>query len=121
MKDHCQLLAESEMKSLVEKAMKEDKKERLKVWSSRGFKRKAIHFYSVWRALNKLCAENVEQINATRQDLYKCITENPTHEECKRNIPSIAEKFMAELKCDQNALAENDLEAQIEMLTLKEK
>ena len=77
MKDHCQLLAESEMKSQVEEAMKEDKNERLKVWSSRSIKRKAILFYSGWVALNSLCADNVKQINATRQDLYKYITETP--------------------------------------------
>ena len=39
-------------------------------------KRQGIQFYSHWVPLNSVCADNVEQINATRQDLYKYITEN---------------------------------------------
>ena len=120
MKDHCHSLAESDMKSHVEKVMNKDEKNRLKVWSSRGFKMKAIRFYSGWVALNSVCAVYMEQINATRQDLYKYITENPTYEECKRQISSIAENFMAELKHDQNALVKKDLEAQKEIQALKE-
>ena len=121
MKDHCHSLAESETKSVIENFMTKDKKKRLKIWKSTPFKRKAIEFYSGWVALKSVCAVSIEQIKATRQDLYKYITENPTYEECKRHISSIAEKFMAELKHDQNALAEKDLEAQTEMLALKDK
>ena len=60
----------------------------------------------------------MEQIKDTQRDLYKYITENPTYEESKRNLPDLAEKFMADLKRDQKALEEKDLKAQEEILAL---
>ena len=118
MQDHCKSLAEGEMQSQVETAMEKykDEKRRLRVWTSRGFKQKAIQFYSGWVALNSVCAVYMEQIKDTQRDLYKYITENPTYEESKRNLPALAEKFMAELTRDQKALEEKEHQAQKEML-----
>ena len=42
MQDHCCTLADSEMKLHVEKAIKYPEEKRLKVWTSKSFKRKAI-------------------------------------------------------------------------------
>ena len=118
MQDHCHTLADSEMQTHVERAMKYSEEKRLKVWTSNSFKQKAIHFYSGWVALNSVCAVYMEQIKDTQRDLYKYITENPTYEESKRNLPDLAEKFMADLKHDQKALEEKDLKAQEEILAL---
>ena len=118
MQDHCHSLADSEMQSQVERAMKYTEEKRLKVWTSKSFKHKAIRFYSGWVALNSICAVYMEQIKDTQRDLYKYITENPTYEESKRNLPDLAEKFMADLKRDQKALEEKDLKAQEEILAL---
>ena len=118
MQDHCHSLADSQMKSQVETAIKYPEEKRLKVWTSSSFKRKAIQFYSGWVALNSVCAVYMEQIKDTQRDLYKYITENPTYEESKRNLPALAEKFMADLKSDQKALEEKDLKAQEEILAL---
>ena len=102
MQDHCHSLADSQMKSQVEKAIKyPEEKQQLKVWTSKSFKHKAIEFYSGWVALNSVCTIYMEQIKDTQRDLYKYITENPTYEESKRNLPALAEKFMADLKSDQ--------------------
>ena len=46
------------------------------------------------------------------------IAENPSYEECKRNLPSLADKFMADLKKDQEALEEKKLIAEAEKLSL---
>ena len=119
MQDHCHTLAESEMKSQVAKAMEyTDKEERMKVWTSSSFKRKAIEFYSAWVALNSVCEMHIKHIKETQKDLYSYITENPTYEESKKMLPSLAEDFMAELKRDQKALEEKDLKAQEEILAL---
>ena len=118
MQDHCHSLADSEMQSQVERALKFPEEKRLKVWTSKSFKHKAIQFYSGWVALNSVCAVYMEQLKATQQDLYNYITENPTYEESKRILPDLAEKFMAELKRDQKALREKDLKAQEEILAL---
>ena len=119
MQDHCRSLAESEMQSQVETAMKKYSEEkRLKVWTSFSFKRKAIEFYSGWVALNSVCGVYMEQIKETQRDLYKYITENPTYEESKRILPDLAERFMADLKNDQKALEEKSLKAQEEILAL---
>ena len=56
MQDHCHSLADSQMKSQVETAMKYPEEKRLKVWTSDSFKHKAIQFYSGWVALNSVCA-----------------------------------------------------------------
>ena len=119
MQDHCSSLADSEMKSQVESAMKIPEEKRMKVWTSNSFKYKAIQFYSGWVALNSVCGVYMEQIKETQRDLYKYITENPTYEESKRILPDLADKFMADLQSDQKALKEKELKAQEEISALK--
>ena len=118
MKDHCHSLADSQMKSQVEITITYPEEKRLKVWTSKSFKHKAIEFYSSWVALNSICTVYMDQIKDIQRDLYKCITENPTYEESKRNLPALVEKFMADIKSDQKALEEKDLKAQEEILAL---
>lgn len=115
MQVHCHSLADPKVQSEVEKAMKLPEEKRLKVWTSTSFKHKAIQFYSGWVALNSVCAIYTEQIKDAQQDLYKYITENPTYEDSKKNLLALAEKFMGDLKRDQKALKEKDLQAQKEI------
>ena len=112
MKVHCHSLAESDMKKSIEKAMTYEKEMRLVVWTSETFKQMAVEFYAGWVALQKVCEEHIEQIKETQEDLYKYITENPTYEESKANLPDLAEKFMAELKLEQKAIEDKEFEAQ---------
>ena len=119
MQEHCNSLANSKMKSQVKTAIAEySKEERREVWTSKPFKRKAIEFYSGWVALNNVCGVYMEQIKETQRDLYRYITENPTYEECKRILPDLAEKFMADLKSDQKAIEEKEFKAQEEIRAL---
>ena len=112
MKVHCHSLAESDMKAQIKEAIKYEKEMRLIVWTSEPFKQMAIEFYAGWVALKQVCEEHIEHIKETQQDLYKYITENPTYEESKANLPELAEKFMAELKLEQKAIEDKDFEAQ---------
>ena len=118
LQEHCHSLADSEMKKQVETALKYSENQRLKVWTSYSFKYRAVQFYSSWVALNSVCAVYKKQIEGTQKDLYKYITENPTHEESMAMLADLAEKFMADLKRDQQALEEKTLKAQEEIEAL---
>ena len=112
MQEHCTSLADPAMKEEIKMLLNESKDIRLQAWTSKGFKRKAIHFYSGWVALNSVCTVYMEQIKETQKDLYKYITENPSYEESKKNILILSDKFMADLKEDQEDLKERKLKTQ---------
>lgn len=118
MEDHCRTLAKTELTNQVEKAMKYPEEKRLKVWTSRGFKIKAIEFYAGWVALHGVCTTYVEYIKLTQQDLYRYITENPTYEESRKNVKELAEKFLSDLHRDQKALEDKEFEAQEQIKAL---
>jgi len=119
MQDHCHSLADSEMQKQMKMAMKlyTDEKRR-KVWTSNGFKIKAIHFYAGWVALHSVCSVYIEQIKKTQRDLYEYLKENPTWEESRKNVKSLAETFLSDLKQDQKAIADKEFQAQEEIKTL---
>ena len=113
MQDHFHTLAESEMKNQVKKVMQTFSEEkRLKVWTSRGFKIKAIEFYAGWVALHSVCTTYVEYIRITQQDLYRYIKENPTYEESRKNVKELAQKFLTDLQRDQKELADKEFATQ---------
>ena len=118
MQDHCHSLADSEVQQQVEKAMKLPEVKRRKVWTSKGFKRKAIHFYGGWVALHSVCSVYIEQIKLTQKDLYEYLKENPTWEESRKNVKSLAETFLSDLKRDQKAIADKEFQAQEEIKAL---
>ena len=119
MQDHCRSLADREMQNEMEKAMKlyTDEKRR-KVWTSNGFKIKAIHFYAGWVALHSVCSVYIEQIKKTQRALYEYLKENPTWEESRKNVKSLAETFLSDLKQDQKAIADKEFQAQEEIKAL---
>ena len=109
-KQHCEGLAKDDILRPVQYAIdhySDDK--RLKVWTSNGFKRKAIYFYAQWVALKEVSREYMEHIQLTQKELYKYITENPSYEECRRNLPQIASDFLKDLERDKKALADRKL------------
>jgi hypothetical protein len=120
MQDHCRSLADSEMTNQVEKAMKYPDEKRLKVWTSSGFKIKAIEFYAGWVALNSVCTMYVEYIKLTQKELYRYIAENPTYEESRQNVKELAARFLSDLQNDQKALADQEFEAQKAITALGE-
>ncbi len=120
MQDHCKSLADSEMKKTVELTLKQSEEKRLRTWTSNGFKRKAIKFYAGWVALYGVCSVYMEQIKLTQKDLYRYIAENPSYEDSRSNLKGLAEKFLVDLKRDQQALSDKDFTAQLEIAALKE-
>lgn len=119
MQNHCHSLAESEMQTQMEEAMKSyTDKERRKVWTSDGFKIKAIHFYAGWVALHSVCSVYIEQIKKTQRDLYEYLKENPTWDESRQKVKSLAETFLSDLKQDQKAIVDKEFQAQEEIKTL---
>ena len=119
MQQHCLSLAESEMKSHIEEALKYSKEERIQVWTSKSFKRQAVEFYAGWVALNGVCTTYMEQIKLTQKDLYKFISENPTCEESLKNLEELADCFLGDLECDRKALSDKEFKAQKEIEALK--
>ena len=120
LQEHCHSLADTEIKELVEVALKLPEKKRLKVWTSDHFKYRAVQFYSSWVALNSVCAIYKKQIEGIQRDLHKYITENPTHEESMAMLPDLAENLIVDLKHDQQALERKNLKAQEEIQALDE-
>ena len=112
MQDHCRALAETadRMKFMVEKAMKYVPEKRQRIWTSMGFKRKAIQFYAGWVALNSVYTTYVEHIKLTQKDLYEYLRENPSYEESHKSLKELAEKFLADIKQEQKAIANKDFE-----------
>lgn len=122
MQQHCTTLAQDRLKQVVEKAMKKSEdEERLRVWTSKSFKRMAVRFYAGWVALNSVCAIYVEQIKVTQKDLYQYIKENPTYEQCRMNVKELAEKFLSDLKEDKEAIAAKEFKAETEIKALQSK
>ena len=121
MQDHCRSLADDKMKAKVKTIQDSTtKEERMKIWTSAPFKEQAVRFYAGWVALNYLCSHYVESIKRTQKDLYKYIMENPTYEESRKNVQELAKVFLADLKKDQEAIAEKEYEAQKEIEALKQ-
>ena len=118
--NHCYSLAESEIKSQIETAMKISEEKRLKVWTSHSFKVQAIGSYSSWVALKSVCGIYQNKIKETQHDLNRYITENPNSEESKGMLPDLAKKFLTELESDQKVLKEKNLEVQKDMELLDE-
>ena len=118
MKDHCNMICGSKMRSQVETALKLSEEKRLKIWNSPFFMRKAIMFYSEWVALSNVCELYMVQIKETQRNLYKYITENPTQEGSKKMLSLLADDFLADIRQEQMAIKEKDLKAQEEIQAL---
>ena len=122
MQSHCESIAKGEMQKLVQKALdKYDDEKRLKFWTSTGFKKSAVQYYSKWVALDDVCGVYMLQIRDTRQDLYNYLEENPTIEQAKKNVRQLATEFAKDLKQAQEKLAEDQQKALEEKKSLEDK
>ena len=98
MQMHCETLARDEMQKIVMSAMKQPKKERLRVWTAEGFKTQAIMYYAQWVGLDDVCAFYMARIKETRRTLYSYLTENPTLSESRANVRQLVIQFSDDLK-----------------------
>ena len=90
MQEHCELLAKVQMKNYITTAMKMPKEDRIRVWTSQGFKKQVVEHYAQWVALGNVCDSYLVKILETQKDLYKHLQENPTHLEAIKTIRELA-------------------------------
>lgn len=102
---HCKALASGQIKDKVEKMIEMPKEERLNTWTSTGFKKTAVRYYTRWVLLDTLSSVYRLQIQNTSRELYKYLKENPTPEQAKRNMRHLA----ADLKDDLKQYQEEEL------------
>ena len=102
---HCKALASGQIKDKVEKMIEMPKEERLHTWTSTGFKKTAVRYYTRWVLLDTLSSVYRLQIQNTSRELYKYLKENPTPEQAKRNMRHLA----ADLKDDLKQYQEEEL------------
>lgn len=101
MQEHCKTMAQGDIKKKVEMMIEMPKEDRLKVWTSRGFKENALRYYSKWVALDDVSSVYMLQIEDTSRELYKYLVENPTIEEARGNVRRLAADFADDLRQDQ--------------------
>lgn len=101
---HCKALASGEIKDKVEKMIETPKEERLNTWTSTGFKKTAVRYYTRWVLLDTLSSVYRLQIQNTSRELYKYLKENPTPEQAKRNMRHLAADLKDDLKQYQEEL-----------------
>ena len=122
MHSHCESMVKGDMQKLVQKAVdKYDGEKRQTFWTSTGFKKSAVRYYSKWVALDDVCGVYMLQIRNTRQDLYDYLEENPTIEQAKKNVRQLASEFAKDLKQAQEKLAEDKQKALEEKKSLEDK
>ena len=98
MQMHCETLARDKMQKMVMRAMKRPEKERLRVWTAKGFKTQAISYYAQWVALDDVCAIYMAKIKETQKTFYSYLTENPTLNEARSNVRQLAIAFSDDLR-----------------------
>ena len=109
---HCQSLAEYGIKDQIERCMQRDSEEkRLRIWTSTGFKVKAVTYYAKWVALHGMCHEYMGHIRNTQGKLYKYISENPTRNESRDSLPELVKNFSADISSAQENIKRLDFKA----------
>ena len=122
MQCHCDDIAKGYMQEMVQEAVnKYDDHKRMKFWTSTGFKKRAVQYYSKWVALDDVCGVYMLQIRDTRQDLYNYLEENPTIEQAKKNVRHLASELAKDLKQAQEKLAKEKEKALEEKKSLEDK
>ena len=104
MQVHCEQLAKDKMQRMITSVMKKSEEQRLKVWTSIGFKTQAINYYAQWVALDDVCTIYMGRIQETQKDLYGYLTENPTLKEARKKVRELAITFGKELEMEQKAI-----------------
>ena len=101
MRIQCNDLAQGDIKEAVEMMIEMPKEERLKTWTSTGFKEDALGYYSKWVALNNVSSVYMLQIEDTSRKLHEYLEFNPTTEEAKSEVRRLASEFADDLRQDQ--------------------
>ena len=114
MEIHCRQLASLDMKKKIESAMEMNKSERQKFWEEPEFIKIAKQYHAQWMALRSVCGEYMLQIKETRADLYEYIRDNPTYEEARERLPTMAKQLQNTLAQAKRNIALEDAKAEEE-------
>ena len=96
---HCERLSEDSVKSMIKEGMNfNTREERLKFWTSKVFKTRATSFYVKWAALHEVCIEYGRQIDFTKEELFRYISENPMRSEARERLPALTHEYRVILK-----------------------
>lgn len=114
MEEHCRKLASPTMNKSIEQAMKVDERARRKFWENPGFISQAKRYHAQWMALRSVCGEYMLQIKETRADLYEYIRDNPTYEEARERLPTMAKQLQNTLAQAKRNIALEDAKAEEE-------
>ena len=115
---HCKNLASQDMQKMIDIALKKDPDDRIKVWISPGFKKKAMDHYAKWVALDRVCEAYLGQIKVTQRELYDNLMENLTTEQARRNVRQLAATFSEELQIAQKEIADQQAKDELERQNL---
>lgn len=117
---HCEELASDKLRTQIEKHMEDPEEKRLRIWTSNGFKKKAIQYYGSWVALDQVCGIYLDRIRETEKELYSYIQEALRPEEAHEHVRNLAATFIADLRREQAAIADKDFQRQSEIKALRQ-
>ena len=116
---HLTSLAENGMRTRVAKAIeKYEGEKKANFWLSNGFKKQAVVYYAKWVAIGDLCRQHLQRIEATQNEIYLHIKENPTREESRQQLPQLREEYKKDLEKEQKRIKESKMstDAKIKMI-----
>ncbi len=90
----------------LEKAYRYPEEKRLKIWTSKGFKRRVMTYHASWVAIHNVCNDHIDVIEQERTNLQHSIDENPSTEESRDYLEELEEKWLSDQE-EINAPREN--------------
>ena len=114
MEKHCRKLASPTMNKNIEQAMKMNESTRRRFWENPKFIDDAKRYHAQWMALRSVCGDYILQIKETRAELYEHIRDNPTYEEARKRLPTMAKQLQNDLAKAKRNIALEDAKAEKE-------
>ncbi len=97
MEDYFRSLKDNDISSILESAYRYSEEKRLKIWISKGFKRRVITYHASWVAIQNVCNDHIDVIEQERKDLQHSIDENPSTKESHYNLEELEEKMFGDV------------------------
>ena len=99
----CSELSGAGISKHIDKLLEMPEDRRLKLWNTKAFKMDAIHYYSTWVAVRKLCVDSRASITSSQSQVHLFIRANPTKNEAKAILQTLAEEFKTQVDSNEKA------------------
>ena len=99
----CSELSGAGISKHIDRLLKMPEDRRLKLWNAKAFKMEAIHYYSNWVAVRKLCVDSRASITKSQRQVHLFIRANPTKTEAKEILQTLAEEFKTQVDSNEKA------------------